>query len=110
MDNFKLFKMENGEFIITEITETDDEGHMILNYPAVIVPIPPEQAGGQPNQIGFGKFMPFSDHGKDIRLNPNQVMVDSEQAHRRPTLYPSIFCDVRSFLDGNKSLSDRYNL
>lgn len=77
MDNYKMFKMSNGEFVISDVT-TDDEGWYLLTYPAVIVPIPPEQAQGMQNQIGFGKFAPFSDHGKDIRLNPANVMIDSD--------------------------------
>jgi hypothetical protein len=58
--------------------ETTEEGKLILDYPAMIVPIPPQQAGGMQNQIGFGKFMPFSDYSKEITLHPEHIVADSE--------------------------------
>lgn len=72
----KLFKLNTGEMILTDLEVLEDGGYA-LSYPAVIVPIPPEQAGGQPNQIGFSKFMPFSDSKEDIILNPKNIMIES---------------------------------
>lgn len=77
-DNIRLFKLNSGEFIITIVKEVLDEGTYVLDIPASIIPIPPQQAGGQQNQIGFGMFMPFSDSDKDIILNPSAIAVDSE--------------------------------
>lgn len=95
MDNYKMFKLVNGEFIITEV-EMDDEGDYLLTYPAVIVPIPPEQAQGMQNQIGFGKFMPFSDHSSDIRMNPKRVLVDSEPDKKLKEAYIQWATQIRS--------------
>jgi len=68
--NYKVFKVTTGEIVILEISEILDDGMYVIQYPAVIVPIPAQQAGGQSNQIGFGKLMPFSDYSKDITMNP----------------------------------------
>jgi hypothetical protein len=77
-ENVRLFKLISGEMVITIVKEVLDDGMYVLDTPASIVPIPPQQAGGQQNQIGFGMFMPFSDSSKDILLNPNSISVDSE--------------------------------
>jgi hypothetical protein len=75
--NIKAFKLLNGEMVLTEIEGINDEGNYVLIYPAIIVPIPPQQAGGQQGQVGFGKLMPFSDYSEEITLNPNTVTVVS---------------------------------
>lgn len=75
---FKIFKLVTGEMVVTKIVETTAEGRYVLDYPAMIVPIPPQQAGGMQNQIGFGKFMPFSDYSKEIVLNPEHIVSESE--------------------------------
>lgn len=76
-NEFRLFKINTGEMIVTKIVETLDDGRFVLDYPAMVVPIPPEQAGGMRNQIGFGKFMPFSNYNQDVILNPNSIIADS---------------------------------
>lgn len=76
--NIRVLKLLTGEIIITEIKEVTDDNMYILDYAGMIIPIPAEQAGGQPNQIGFAKFMPFSDNTKDITLNPVHILSDSE--------------------------------
>jgi hypothetical protein len=75
--NVRVLRLISGEIIVTEITETMDDGMYMLNYPALIIPIPPQQAGGQQGQIGFAKFMPFSDYGEDIIFNPAHVISDT---------------------------------
>lgn len=74
---YRLFKISTGEMVVTKIKETLDDGKYVLDFPAVVVPIPPEQAGGARNQIGFGKFMPFSNYDEDVVLNPELVIIDS---------------------------------
>lgn len=76
-NNIRMFKVSTGEMVLTEVVGVNDEGMYELEYPSVVVPIPPEQ-GAPPNQIGFGKFMPFSEYGKEILLNPKAVIVDSK--------------------------------
>ena len=73
----KLFKLITGEMLLSEV-EAMEDGQYNLTYPAVIIPIPPQQAGGQQNQIGFGKYMPFSDYGADMLLNPSAIVTDSD--------------------------------
>jgi len=77
MDSVKMFKMLVGEMVITRITDVDDEGKYLLDYPAVVVPIPPDKAGGMANQIGFTKYLPFSDYSEDISLNPDMITINS---------------------------------
>ena len=91
----KLFKLSTGEMILTEV-EVLDDGNYALTYPAVIIPIPPEQAGGQQNQIGFGKFMPFSDYSTDVTLNPNSIMVSSDANEKLVDAYKNWQKQLRS--------------
>ena len=98
--NYKVFKMINGEIIITEIDHTDDEGNYVVTYPAVIVPIPPQQAGGQQNQIGFGKMMPFSDYSKDIVISPKGIIVDSDPNQQMIGAYENWMQQVRQMESG----------
>jgi len=91
----KLFKLNTGEMILTEI-ETLADGNYALTYPAVIIPIPAEQAGGQQNQIGFGKFMPFSDSKEDIILNVKNIMVESSADKKLVEAYKNWQQQVRS--------------
>jgi hypothetical protein len=95
-----VFKIINGEIIITEVDHMDDEGNYVVLYPAVIVPIPPQQAGGQQNQIGFGKFMPFSDYSKDIILNPKGILVDSDPNKQMIDAYENWLQQVRQMESG----------
>lgn len=74
--NCRLIKITTGEMIITEV-ELNDEGNYNLKYPLVLAPM--QQPGGA-TSIGFGKFMPFSRYDKDITLNTNCMIVDSEPA------------------------------
>ena len=97
--NYKIFKLVTGEMIITEIAETTDEGMYLLSYPAVIVPIPQEQ-GGQPNQIGFGKMMPFSNYDKDIILNPESVTIDSDPEPKMSEAYEGWCAQMRAMQSG----------
>jgi len=98
--NYKVFKMINGEIIIMEIDHTDDEGNYVVTYPAVIVPIPPQQAGGQQNQIGFGKMMPFSDYSKDIVISPKGIIVDSDPNQQMIGAYENWMQQVRQMESG----------
>lgn len=75
--NVRVIRLISGEMIVTEVKDIDDEGNWMLEYPAIIIPIPPQQAGGQQGQIGFAKFMPFSDYSDDITLNPAQITSDT---------------------------------
>ena len=74
---YRLFRINTGEMVVTKIAETTEDGMYILDFPAVVVPIPPEQARGMRNQIGFGKFMPFSNYDEDVIMNPASIAVDS---------------------------------
>jgi hypothetical protein len=75
--NVRVLKLAGGEIIVTEIKELMDDGQFVLEYPALIIPIPPQQAGGQQGQIGFAKLMPFSDYSEDIMLNPQHIISDT---------------------------------
>jgi hypothetical protein len=75
--NVRVLRLISGEIIVTEIKETMDDGMYVLEYPALVIPIPPQQAGGQQGQIGFAKFMPFSDYGEDIIFNPIHIVSDT---------------------------------
>lgn len=94
--NIKAFKLLNGEMVITEVEGIDDEGNCILSYPAIVVPIPPQQAGGRQDQVGFGKLMPFSDYSEEITLNPNTVTVTSVPDKNMKDTYDSWVKQVRS--------------
>lgn len=72
MKNIKLFKMVNGEMVITEVSDVTEDNMYVLEYPAMIVPT------NQQGQVGFGKYLPFSDYKKEILLNPECIAVDSE--------------------------------
>ncbi len=97
--NYRIFKLITGEIVITE-TETNDEGMYSLSYPAIIIPIPPNQAQGQQNQIGFGKMMPFSDYGEDIILNPSSIVVDTSPDKRIIEAYESWRQQIKSLESG----------
>jgi hypothetical protein len=91
----KLFKLNTGEMILTDV-EVIEDGSINLKYPAVIVPIPPQHAGGQQNQIGFGKFMPFSDYEKDMILNPNAVVTESDPDKNLSEAYKQWITQLKS--------------
>ncbi len=93
--NCRLFRMLTGEMVITEV-DTNDEGNYLLSYPATIVPIPPGQAGGQQNQVGFGRFMPFSDYGEDMIMTPEAVACDSSPSKQMVATYEQWVTQVRS--------------
>lgn len=71
--NIKCFKTLNGEFIVTEIADVTDDGMYVLSYPSIVTPVPHQQG-----QIGFGKYMLFSDYKKEILMNPINIAVESE--------------------------------
>lgn len=98
--NYKVFKLVTGEMVILEISEVMDDGMYVVQYPAVIVPIPPQQAGGQSNQIGFAKMMPFSDYKKDIILSPSAILVDTEPDSRMLDAYENWMKQVRQAESG----------
>lgn len=75
--NIKLFKMINGEMVLTEVDDVTDEGMYVLNWPAVIIPVPPERANGMENQVGFGKYLPFSNYDEYILLSIKAVALES---------------------------------
>jgi len=82
----KMIKTINGEMVLTTVADITEDGMYVLDYPAVVMPIPPERAGGMQNQVGFGKYLPFSDYDKDILLNPACIAVESEpNAHMTQT-------------------------
>lgn len=76
-ENIKVFKISTGEILIAKIEGIDDENKYSISIPVVVIPIPPEQSGAQ-NQVGFGKFMPFSDYSKEVVLNPIHIISESE--------------------------------
>jgi hypothetical protein len=98
--NIRVFKLSTGEIIITEIKEVDDEGMYALDYPAMIIPIPPQQAGGQQGQVGFGKLMPFSDYKEEITLNPAFIVLDTTPAKQMLEAYGNWSNQVRGMDSG----------
>ncbi len=95
----KLFKLITGEMILSEVEPIED-GQYNLKYPAVIIPIPPEQAGGQRNQIGFGKYMPFSDYKEDMLLNPLAIVTDSNPDKKLIDAYEQWVTQMKSAESG----------
>ena len=86
MRSIKLLKLLNGENILTAITDITEDGFYQLDYPASVMPIPPQQAQGMQNQVGFGKAAPFSDYDKEILLNPACIAMETEpNAHMLQT-------------------------
>ena len=81
-----MLKTINGEMVLTAVKDITEDGMWVLEYPAVVVPVPPQQAGGMQNQVGFGKYLPFSDYDKEILLNPECITIESEpNAHMLQT-------------------------
>ena len=78
MRSIKMFKTINGEMVLTAVNDITEDGMYVLEYPASVVPVPPQQAGGMQNQVGFGKYLPFSDYDKEILLNPECIAIESE--------------------------------
>lgn len=76
-ENYRCFKLMTGEIMLTEVDGVNDENMYLLKYPAIVIAIPPEQAGGQQNQIGLGKFIPFASYKEDVLLNANAIAMDS---------------------------------
>lgn len=95
-NNLRMFRVITGEMVLTEVKELNEDGMYELEYPAVVVPIPPEQTGGQPNQIGFGKFLPFSDYGSELLLNSNTVIADSKPNAQLKDAYNNWVSQVRA--------------
>ena len=98
--NIRVFKLSTGEIIITEIKETMDDGMYVLDYPAMIIPIPPNQAQGQQGQVGFGKLMPFSDYKEELILNPRFIVIDSAPAKQMLDAYEKWNQQVRGMESG----------
>jgi hypothetical protein len=82
MNTVKMFKLVTGEFVITEISETREDGGYVLSYPLIIVPIPQQEG-----QIGFAKLMPFSDNNKPIVLLQTSIIVDSDADGKLSKVY-----------------------
>ena len=78
MRSIKMFKTINGEMVLTAVNDITEDGMYVLEFPASVVPVPPQQAGGMQNQVGFGKYLPFSDYDKEILLNPECIAIESE--------------------------------
>jgi hypothetical protein len=78
MRSIKMFKTINGEMVLTAITDITEDGFYSLDHPAIVVPVPSQQVGGMQNQIGFGKYLPFSDYDKEILMNPECIIIESE--------------------------------
>ena len=75
--NYKIFKLISGEMMITEITDVTEDGYVLIT-PASIVPMPPKEGEQQQQQqIGFAKFMPFSD-SEEIILDTKSISVTSK--------------------------------
>ena len=86
MRSIKLLKLLNGENILTAITDITEDGFYQLDFPAAVIQVPPAQAGGMQNQVGFGKAAPFSDYDKEILLNPECIAMETEpNAHMLQT-------------------------
>lgn len=91
----RLFKLITGEFVVTEITETREDGGYVLSYPLIIVPIPQQQS-----QIGFAKFMPFSDVNETIVLFPASIMIDSKPDKKMKTAYEQQVSQLKAQASG----------
>jgi hypothetical protein len=86
MRSIKMFKTINGEMVLTAVNDITEDGFYVLEYPASVIQVPPQQAGGMQNQVGFGKYLPFSDYDKEILLNPECIAIESEpNAHMLQT-------------------------
>jgi hypothetical protein len=62
MMNVKLLRLKSGEDVIADVTLVDTEDTIILENPAILMPMGGSQ-GGQV-QMGFGPWAPFSDNKK----------------------------------------------
>lgn len=63
-DNIIIIQLKTGEIIVTFTEDSEPFDYtnieeLVLKYPALIIPL--QQQGGQPGQIGFQKFFPFSE-------------------------------------------------
>jgi hypothetical protein len=90
----KMFKLITGEFVVTKISDLREDGGYVLEYPLNIIPIP-QQQGGQP-QIGFSKFMPFSDSKKPIVLLSSAIAVDSDADNNITAAYEQQITQLRA--------------
>lgn len=96
MKSIKLFKTINGEMVLTAVTDITEDGMYVLDYPASVVAVPPQQAGGMQNQVGFGKYLPFSDYGEEILLNPECIAIESVPSAHMMQTYDQWVTQVRA--------------
>lgn len=100
MRSIKMLKTINGEMVLTAVNDITEDGMWVLEFPAIVVPVPPQQAGGQQNQVGFGKYLPFSDYDKEILLNPECIAVESEPNTHMIQTYEQWVTQVRAAESG----------
>jgi hypothetical protein len=74
MSDIKMFKIASGEMVMAEIKETTASDCYVVSIPLTIVPIPPEHAGGAENQVGFMRFLPFSNYSEEIRIYKHSIV------------------------------------
>lgn len=86
MSEVKLLTLVTGEMVITNV-ETEGEKVYVVSVPLTILPLPPEQANGQQNQIGFAKSLPFSNYSEEIKLNKNNVIFITSPAKQLVKTY-----------------------
>jgi len=63
--NFIVIQLRTGEIVVTMTEDSqplDDTNIDLLEveYPAMLIPMPPQVQGQQENQIGFRMYFPFS--------------------------------------------------
>lgn len=95
-----VIQFNSGEIIITEIDDVDpfdDTNYKTLElfYPAMIVPVPPQQ-GGQPGQIAFQKYFPFSDNSKKLEVKRTAIRSLSTAADDLVRAYDNWITNVKA--------------
>lgn len=96
MKSIKMFKTINGEMVLSAVTDITEDGMYVLEYPSVVIPIPPQQAGGMQGQVGFGKALPFSSYDKEILLNPACIAIESEPSKQMLQTYEQWVTQIKA--------------
>lgn len=72
-----VIQLKTGEIILTQSDDTDpfDDGSgfdtnftIELKYPAMVIPMQ-----NKPGQVGFQKYMPFSDYDEKMEIRREQI-------------------------------------
>jgi hypothetical protein len=92
----KLIKTINGEMVLTEVKDITEDNMWVLEYPAAVIQIPPQQAGGAQNQVGFAKYLPFSNYDEEILLNPECITIESSPSQHMLQTYEQWVTQVKA--------------